>query len=75
MKILWRISIPEDNVKDLAVIFSNKFGDDINSIEEAHAKFEHIAKEIGIKLYGIHFHCGSGKNGSPMFLKAINMAK
>jgi len=36
MKILWRISITEDNSKQLATVFSNKFGDDINSEEDAH---------------------------------------
>lgn len=35
MKILWRISIPEDNSKQLATVFSNKFGDDISSVEDA----------------------------------------
>jgi len=36
MKVLWRISITEDNSKKLATVFSNKFGDDINSEEDAH---------------------------------------
>lgn len=30
---------------------------------------------MGIKLKGIHFHCGSGKDGSVNFRKSINMAK
>lgn len=30
---------------------------------------------MGIKLKGIHFHCGSGKDGSDSFKKSINMAK
>lgn len=35
MKILWRIAIQEENVDDLACQFSNKFGDDINTIADA----------------------------------------
>jgi len=35
MKILWRLSIKEDNPQDLATVFSGKFGDDILSAEEA----------------------------------------
>lgn len=30
---------------------------------------------MGIKLKGIHFHCGSGQNGAASFKKSINMAK
>lgn len=30
---------------------------------------------MGIKLEGIHFHCGSGLNGASSFKKSINMAK
>jgi len=30
---------------------------------------------MGIKLKGIHFHCGSGKDGSASFRKSINMAR
>lgn len=30
---------------------------------------------MGIKLKGIHFHCGSGKDGSASFKKSINMAR
>ncbi|KAL4450285.1 hypothetical protein ABPG74_008991 [Tetrahymena malaccensis] len=75
MKILWRISITEDNSQQLATVFSNKFGDDITSLEDAHQKFKFIAQELGVRLHGIHFHCGSGKNGSSSFLKAVNMAR
>lgn len=32
MKILWRIAIKENKSSGLATVFSNKFGDDINSI-------------------------------------------
>jgi len=39
MKIMWRISITEDNKKDLATVFSVKFGDDIDNEEEARARF------------------------------------
>lgn len=31
MKVLWRISITEDNPEKLATTFSGKFGDDITS--------------------------------------------
>lgn len=30
---------------------------------------------MGVNLKGIHFHCGSGVNGSSNFRKAIEMAK
>lgn len=30
---------------------------------------------MGISLKGIHFHCGSGKDGSLAFKKSINMAR
>jgi diaminopimelate decarboxylase len=75
MKILWRISIPEDNTKLLSTTFSNKFGDDITSKEDAKQKFKYIRENLGIKLHGIHFHCGSGKNGSSSFTKAVHMAR
>ena len=34
MKILWRISIKEEGSQQLSTIFSNKFGDDILSVED-----------------------------------------
>lgn len=30
---------------------------------------------MGIKLAGIHFHCGSGQHGSSSFAKAIDLAR
>tara|TARA_B110000503_G_C7149183_1_gene414354 strand:+ start:707 stop:808 length:102 start_codon:yes stop_codon:yes gene_type:complete len=33
MKILWRIAIKENSQEGLATVFSNKFGDDINSVK------------------------------------------
>jgi hypothetical protein len=39
MKVLWRISIKEDNPELLATVFSGKFGDDITSVEEATERF------------------------------------
>lgn len=33
MKILWRIAIKENASHELATVFSNKFGDDLTSIE------------------------------------------
>jgi len=74
MKILWRISIKEDNSEQLKTVFSNKFGDDLYSVEEAEERFKHI-RNMGIKLEGIHFHCGSGQNGSSSFKKAIKTAQ
>jgi len=35
MRILWRISIDEDNKEKLATVFSEKFGDTLSSLEEA----------------------------------------
>jgi diaminopimelate decarboxylase len=32
-------------------------------------------KDLGIKLSGIHFHCGSGKDGSSGFKKGIEQAR
>lgn len=58
MKILWRLSIKEDDPENMKTLFSGKFGDDLASSEEAEAKFK-IIKDLGIRLHGIHFHCGS----------------
>jgi diaminopimelate decarboxylase len=74
MKILWRLSIKEDNSETLKTVFSNKFGDDLDSVEEAEERFRQI-RSMGIKLEGIHFHCGSGQNGSSSFKKAIKTAQ
>jgi len=30
---------------------------------------------MGISLYGVHFHCGSGKDGATTFRKAILLAR
>jgi len=32
-------------------------------------------QEMGIRLKGIHFHCGSGQHGSSAFGRAINLAR
>jgi len=32
-------------------------------------------QKMGIKLKGIHFHCGSGQSGSLGFNKAIEIAR
>lgn len=74
MKVLWRISIKEDDSEKLATVFSNKFGDDIKNLHEVKLKFQQI-KEMGISLQGIHFHCGSGQHGSTSFKKAVDMAR
>jgi hypothetical protein len=36
-------------------------------------RFEQI-KAMGINIYGIHFHCGSGQHGSKSFKTAIDIA-
>jgi diaminopimelate decarboxylase len=59
MKILWRVSIKESSNDNLATVFSNKFGDDLLSLEQANVRFKQI-RDMGINLAGIHFHCGSG---------------
>ena len=35
----------------------------------------HEIQEMGIKLKGIHFHCGSGQHGSSGFGKAVKLAR
>lgn len=57
----------------MATVFSNKFGDDLESISEIENKFN-LIKQLGITLEGLHFHCGSGVNGSSNFEKAIKLA-
>jgi len=74
MKVLWRISIKEEDSEKLATVFSNKFGDDIKNLQEIKQKFQQI-KNMGITLHGIHFHCGSGQHGSSSFKKAVDMAR
>jgi diaminopimelate decarboxylase len=74
MKILWRISIKEEASDKLATPFSIKFGDDIESEAKIHSRMKEI-RDMGIKLEGIHFHCGSGQHGSSGFRKAILMAR
>lgn len=32
-------------------------------------------QQMGIKLKGIHFHCGSGMNGASNFGKAVTLAR
>jgi diaminopimelate decarboxylase len=32
-------------------------------------------KDLGIKLYGIHFHCGSGKDGASGFKRGIDQGR
>lgn len=74
MKILWRLSIKEENPEMMKTLFSGKFGDDLLTIEQATERFQEI-KKLGVKLHGIHFHCGSASQGSPSFPKAIDLAK
>lgn len=74
MSILWRIAIKEEASDKLATPFSGKFGDDIDTTEKIHSRMKEI-KNMGIKLKGIHFHCGSGMHGSSAFGKAVLLAR
>jgi diaminopimelate decarboxylase len=74
MSVLWRIAIKEEASDKLATPFSGKFGDDLNSEEDIHARMEQISN-MGINLKGIHFHCGSGLHGSSAFGKAVELAR
>lgn len=74
MRMLWRISIQEDPEAGLTTCFSNKFGDCLNTPEQAHERFRALAEQ-GYLMDGIHFHCGSGHNGSNGFRKAVEIAR
>ncbi|CAK78893.1 unnamed protein product (macronuclear) [Paramecium tetraurelia] len=74
MKILWRISIVEENPGQMATLFSGKFGDDVPNLDAAHKRFKQI-QQMGIQLHGIHFHCGSAVQGSSSFGKTIDLAQ
>jgi len=74
MEILWRIAIKEEATDKLATPFSGKFGDDIDTTEKIHSRMKEI-KNMGIKLKGIHFHCGSGMHGSSAFGRAVLLAR
>lgn len=58
----------------MATIFSNKFGDDVISLEHSAKRFKEI-RNLGVCLEGVHFHCGSGQHGSSSFKNAIDVAK
>lgn len=49
MKIMWRISITEEKTDKLATPFSGKFGDDLESEEQIHARMKQI-RNMGIRL-------------------------
>lgn len=74
MKVLWRIAIKEDAKDNLSTPFSGKFGDDIDTEETIHSRMKEI-KDMGIKLQGIHFHCGSGMHGSNGFKRGVLLAR
>jgi ornithine decarboxylase len=74
MEVLWRISIKEEACDNLSTPFSGKFGDDIDSEEKIHTRMQQI-QQMGVKLKGIHFHCGSGQHGSSAFGRAVNLAR
>lgn len=74
MKILWRLAVKEDAKDKLSTNFSVKFGDDLYNDQDIHNRMKAI-KEMDIKLHGIHFHCGSGKDGSSGFKKGIDQAR
>lgn len=40
MKILWRLSIVEENPEKMSTLFSGKFGDDIPNLDAAHKRFK-----------------------------------
>ena len=42
MKILWRLSIVEENPEQMTTIFSGKFGDDLPNLEAVHNRFKEI---------------------------------
>jgi diaminopimelate decarboxylase len=73
MRVLWRITSVDSEVK--AISFGNKFGDDIESDEEAAERFREIA-ELGVCLEGLHFHCGSALEGAiKNFKRTIEKAR
>ena len=74
MQILWRIAIKEEASDNLATPFSGKFGDDIKKKKKIHQRMKEI-KNMGIRIKGIHFHCGSGMHGSSAFGKAVLLAR
>jgi diaminopimelate decarboxylase len=74
MKVLWRIAIKEDSADNLSTPFSGKFGDDIDNESKIHTRMKQI-KNLGVKLEGIHFHCGSGQHGSSAFGRAVHLAR
>ena len=74
MKVLWRIAIQEETTDNLSTVFSGKFGDDLNTPEEIQTRMKEIS-EMGVKLKGIHFHCGSGMMGASAFGKAVKLAR
>jgi len=58
----------------LATPFSGKFGDDLENEDMINDRMNEIA-DMGIKLKGIHFHCGSGQHGSSAFGKAVKLSR
>jgi diaminopimelate decarboxylase len=74
MKVLWRIAIKEESTDKLATPFSGKFGDDLDSEAKIHARMSEI-REMGVRLEGVHFHCGSGQHGSTAFGRAVLLAR
>lgn len=42
MRILWRISIKEENPEQLSSVFSGKFGDDLSSYDQIYQRFIQI---------------------------------
>ena len=74
MGVLWRIAIKENATDKISTPFSGKFGDDLEEDEMIDARMKEIA-DMGINLKGIHFHCGSGMNGSTGCGKAIKLAR
>lgn len=74
MRVLWRIAIKENSNDNLSTTFSGKFGDDLDTDERIHMRMREV-QEMGVKLEGIHFHCGSGMHGSNAFGRGVLQAR
>ena len=73
MKILWRLSIKEEDKEKLQTVFSVKFGDDLETYDQIYQRFIEI-QNMGVQISGIHFHAGSSAQGSSSFKKAVQLA-
>jgi len=74
MRVLWRIAIKEEKADNLSTPFSGKFGDDLDSEAKIHLRMAEV-QQMGVRLQGIHFHCGSGLHGSSGFGRGVLLAR